>query len=131
MKDFITTWDAEERIIWSLKIFIISAIQFITFYMNPELTSVTLGCPNYIFDVSIIDVTGESCIRICRNMYLVSLLIGICLYKNNCCKLLWELLWEFVQFSTFLFEGLLWIFIFCNLGWIRMKACSPTNFPSP
>ena len=63
-KDSITTWDAEPRIIWSLKKFIINVIQIITFQMNPKLTNVTLGCTIFIFDVSIIYFTAQNYIRI-------------------------------------------------------------------
>ena len=42
IENFITARDAVARIIRSLKTLIINVIQFITFYMNPKLTNVTL-----------------------------------------------------------------------------------------
>ena len=56
--------------------------------MNPKLANVTLGCIICIFGVSITYFIGENRIRIWRNTYLVSILIGIWLYENSSCKLL-------------------------------------------
>ena len=79
MKYFITTWDAEPRIIWSLKIFIINMIQILTFYMDAKLTNVilTLGCALSIsiFYIGATYFTWESYIRIWRNTHLLSILI--------------------------------------------------------
>ena len=87
-KDFITAWDAEQRIAWSLKIFIVSVIQIVTFHMNSTLANVILGCTICIFDVSATYLTGKNRIRIKRNTHLVSMLIVIWPYGSSYCKLL-------------------------------------------
>ena len=44
-------------------------VQFITIYMNPKLTNITLNCVVCMFNVNDIDFTGKNYTRIGRNTF--------------------------------------------------------------